>query len=81
MIPTEKHDGDGDEEAAGAEAKVIENFEAMGSAVFNVETDAAAFEALNEYIRRNAIPTLTDVDKENGIVTITKRPVGSLEVF
>ncbi len=58
---------------------LIDAFEAEGFATFILGVEKQGFDALMDYVRRNAIPTLTDVDKTEGTVTITKRPLGSLE--
>lgn len=81
MERSEKNEAASGKEATDAGAESIANFEAMGSAIFNVETDADIYEALLDYIRRNGIATYTDVDEANGIITITKRPMGSLEAL
>ncbi len=67
--------------SAEARDKLICDFEGCGFAVFRIEEDRAAFDTLTQYIRENSIATYTQVDREEGIVTLTKRPLGSLELF
>lgn len=81
MEQSEKDEAASGQETPGDGAEAIANFEAMGSAVFNVETDADIYETLLDYIGRNGIATYTDVDEENGLITVTKRPMGSLEAL
>ncbi len=59
---------------------LIESFELSGYATFRIGEDRAAFDTLMQYVRKHMIPTLTDVDESAGIVTITRRPMGSLEL-
>ncbi len=58
---------------------LIDAFEANGFATFILGVEKQGFDTLMDYVRRNAVPTLTDVDKTEGTVTVTKRPLGSLE--
>jgi len=58
---------------------LIEAFEANGFATFILGVEREGFDAVMQYIRENSIPTLTDVDRDTGTVTLTKRPFGSLE--
>lgn len=58
---------------------LIEAFEANGYATFIIGVEREGFDAVMDYIRKNSIPTLTDVDEDTGTVTLTKRPFGSLE--
>lgn len=58
---------------------LIEAFEANGYATFILGVERKAFDAVMQYIRENSVPTLTDVDRDTGTVTLTKRPFGSLE--
>lgn len=60
---------------------LIEEFESMGFMTFRADEDEAQYDALMKYIRHNLIPTFTDVDEAERTITITKRPMGSLELF
>lgn len=60
---------------------LITDFEQMGFMVFSLEGDQTRFDTLTEYIGKNLIPTYTDIDKQAREITITKRPLGSLEIF
>jgi hypothetical protein len=58
---------------------LIDAFEADGFATFILGVEREGFDVIIDYVRRNKVPTLTDVDHSTGTVTITKRPFGSLE--
>jgi hypothetical protein len=58
---------------------LIDAFEANGFATFILGVEKEGFDTITDYVRKNMIPTLTDVDRTEGTVTITKRPMGSLE--
>jgi len=73
-----------DEPAAGPisdeeRLALIQNFEECGFATFRLGIDREAFDVLIDYVRRNQVPTLTDIDEKAGTVTVTRRPFGSLE--
>lgn len=58
---------------------LIDAFESNGFATFILGVEREGFDVIVDYVRRNKVPTLTDVDHSTGTVTITKRPFGSLE--
>lgn len=58
---------------------LIQDFEECGFATFRLGRDREAFDVLIDYVRRNKVPTLTDIDEKAGTVTVTRRPFGSLE--
>lgn len=61
--------------------ELIQDFETTGMATFRIGADQAQFDVLSDYIRKNMVPTQTTVDKEAGVVSLTKRPWGSLELM
>ncbi len=60
--------------------ELIRLFESKGSYTFTIGQDEILFQALNEYTAKYRIFTYTDVDRGAGTITITKRPLGSLEM-
>ena len=60
---------------------LIADFEQMGFMVFSLEGGQTRFDTLLDYTSKNLIPTYTDIDKQALEITITKRPLGSLEIF
>jgi hypothetical protein len=76
----ESHQADDEPLSSAQRDALIGEFENTGFATFRLGEDREAFDTLMDYIRREHIPTLTDVDKAAGTVTVTKRPFGSLEL-
>lgn len=60
--------------------ELIEDFEQTGFATFRLGEEQAQFKALMDYVRECKVPIFTDIDREAETVTITKRPMGSLEM-
>ena len=59
---------------------MIEDFELTGAATFTIGVDGARYEALVKYCADFKVFTYTDIDREGGTITLTKRPLGSLEL-
>ena len=60
---------------------MITEFEQMGLMSFKVDEDKLRFDTLVQYTKENQIPVFTSVDEKEGLITIQKRPMGSLELF
>jgi hypothetical protein len=63
--------------AARTLGELTESFNALGSVILNGPEEFGIF---MHHVRRNNIPTQTDVDREAGTVTIFKRAWGTMEV-
>ncbi len=63
--------------AARTLEELTESFFALGSVILSGPEE---FEIFMLHVRRNNIPTQTDVDREAGTVTIFKRDWGTMEV-
>lgn len=60
--------------------ELVRLFESNGSYTFTIGRDELLFQSLNEYTTQYRIFTYTDIDRGAGTITITKRPLGSLEM-
>lgn len=58
---------------------LVDEFETYGFATFVIGDEAALYEVLMDYVRKNSVFTYTSIDEAEGTITVTKRPLGSLE--
>jgi hypothetical protein len=60
-------------------AALIREFEEIGVMTFRPGEDREMFDVIIDYIRGRSVPTYTDIDKTDGRVTISIRPLGPFE--
>jgi hypothetical protein len=60
---------------------LIQQFEEIGVMTFRLVDDRENFDTIMEYVRKHAIPTYTDIDKTAGTITVSVRPLGTLEAI
>ena len=60
---------------------LIQQFEDVGVMTFRLDEDREGFGVITEYVRTHSIPTYTNIDKTEGTITISVRPLGSLEMI
>lgn len=59
---------------------LIQRFEEVGFMTFRQVEDREIFDVIVEYVRANSIPTYTDIDRAEGTITVSIRPLGPFEM-
>ena len=60
---------------------LVQEFEEIGTMEFRQVEDLERFNVIVDYVRARSIPTYTDIDRAEGTITISIRPLGPYEVM
>lgn len=58
----------------------LEEFHSLGYASFLIDSESELYEEFMFHLHELGVATLTNVDTEEGLVTITRRGMGTLEI-